>query len=142
AGIEYVHLGKELGARSDDDACYRDDKVQYELLAQTPAFASGIARVMEGSRKFRIALMCAEHEPLECHRTILVARHLARAGARIVHILRGGSIESHEATLERLIQSLRPKEPHLFEMTASAAAERAYERQGQRIAYQRPHKTE
>jgi uncharacterized protein (DUF488 family) len=144
AGIEYVFLGKELGARSEDDACYEDDQVQYSRLAQTPAFASGIGRLMEGSRKYRIAIMCAEHEPLHCHRTILVARHLARAGVRISHILRDGSLEPHAVTLARLIGGARgpepdgPGEPDLFGWRVAEAAEQAYERQGRRIAYRRP----
>ncbi|HEX3847398.1 MAG TPA: DUF488 domain-containing protein [Steroidobacteraceae bacterium] len=139
AGIEYVFLGKELGARSEDDACYEDDQVQYDVLAKTPAFTSGIQRLIEGSRKYRIATMCAEHEPLNCHRTILVARHLVRAGACVSHILRDGSIEPHTVTLARLVQGLRltPADPDLFDLEASSVAEEAYARQGQRIAYRR-----
>src|SRR5687767_4784038 len=60
AGIRYVFLGKELGARSDDPACYVAGKVQYERLARTPLFQAGVDRAMEGSGKFRVALMCAE----------------------------------------------------------------------------------
>ena len=48
AGIAYVFLGKELGARSDNPACYREGKVQYDRLAQEPIFAEGIGRVMQG----------------------------------------------------------------------------------------------
>ena len=41
-------------------------------------------RLQDGIEKgFRIALMCAEKEPLECHRTILVSRHLAALGIEI-----------------------------------------------------------
>src|SRR5258707_92198 len=71
-GIKYVFLGKELGARSDDQSCYRNGQLQYDLLAGTELFRQGIERMKEGARSFRIALMCAEKEPLDCHRTILV----------------------------------------------------------------------
>ena len=76
AGIAYVFLGAELGARSRDPDCYEDGKVQYDRLARTAAFQRGLARVQQGAAQYRLALMCAEKEPLDCHRTILVARHL------------------------------------------------------------------
>ena len=75
-GITYVFLGKELGARSADPTCYEYGKVKYDRLAVTDLFRQGLDRVREGTRTYRVALMCAEKEPLECHRTILVARHL------------------------------------------------------------------
>ena len=45
ANVAYTFLGKELGARSDNPACYRAGKVQYDLLAQQPAFADGVAGI-------------------------------------------------------------------------------------------------
>ena len=70
-GIAYRFLGKELGARSDDPDCYVGGKVQYDRLAGTELFKQGLKRVIRGLKEdFRIALMCAEKEPLECHRTI------------------------------------------------------------------------
>src|SRR5439155_9113013 len=69
--IEYRFLGKELGARSDDPHCYEAGKVQYERLAETTQFQYGLKRVLKGMKEgFRVVLMCAEKEPLECHRTI------------------------------------------------------------------------
>src|SRR6185369_13260271 len=80
AGIAYVYLGKELGARTDDPTCYVNEKVQYDRLAQTKSFEEGLARVHRGMEKYQVALMCAEGEPLACHRTILVARYLQESG--------------------------------------------------------------
>lgn len=71
-GIAYVFLGRELGARPEDPSCYENGKVQYERLSATPAFKAGIERALAGAEKFRVALMCAEKEPLDCHRTLLV----------------------------------------------------------------------
>jgi uncharacterized protein DUF488 len=115
AGINYVFLGKELGARSDDPACYQNGRVQYERLAQTGLFQQGIERVRFGMAKgFRIALMCAEKEPLECHRTILVARHLTFLGIHVQHILPDGSLEKHDEAIQRLARQLRVPEAHMF----------------------------
>ena len=80
AGIAYVFLGKELGARSEDPSCYVNGKVQYELPAETDLFRQGVDRVRIGMHKYRLVLMCAEKDPLDCHRTILVARHVFALG--------------------------------------------------------------
>src|SRR5262245_5564248 len=60
AGVAYVFLGRELGARPEDRACYVDGKVQYDLLAQTDLFQVGLERVIQGMNTHRVALMCAE----------------------------------------------------------------------------------
>ena len=133
-GIAYVFLGKELGARSDDPKCYENGRVQYRSLAETPLFQSGIKRVRDGSRHKRIALMCAEKDPLDCHRTILVARELVANGVAITHILEDGSLEPHDETMKRLSEQLRLPAQDLF-FTADELEDRAYAAQEQRIAY-------
>jgi uncharacterized protein (DUF488 family) len=134
-GIDYVFLGKELGARSDDPAHYENDKVQYDRLAATASFKAGLDRVKAEAQGHRVALMCAEKEPLECHRTILVARRLAEQGLGIRHILADGTVEEHDRTLDRLFKSLRIEKDLLTPQ--SDLVEEAYHRQGERIAYRR-----
>src|SRR5882757_11495661 len=114
-GIQYVFLGEELGARSQDPACYdAEGRVSYAKLARTELFRNGIARLKAGMAEHRISLMCAEREPLECHRTILVSRELVREGVPVTHILTDGSLESHEHTMQRLVASLKLPEADLF----------------------------
>jgi uncharacterized protein (DUF488 family) len=114
-GIAYVFLGKELGARSEDPSCYEHGKVQYPRLAATPAFKAGIERALAGAEKFRVALMCAEKEPLDCHRTLLVSRALENAGASVAHILADGSVEPQEKTMLRLIELVGLSNEDLFQ---------------------------
>jgi uncharacterized protein (DUF488 family) len=133
-GIKYVFLGRELGARSDDQSCYENGRVQYVRLARTELFRSGLERVMNGLREHRIGLMCAEKEPLECHRTLLVARALAERGVAVDHILADGRLESHEAALERLLHLLGLPNENLFHTRDQLIAE-ALARQEERIAY-------
>ena len=132
--IAYVFLGEELGARSRDPACYVDGKVQYDALAQTKLFAHGLDRVEKGALRYRLALMCAEKEPLACHRFILVARHLARRGFQVRHIIDSHVVEDHEASVARLLVELRMDSMHLFG-TQNDLVELAYERQAAKIAF-------
>jgi uncharacterized protein (DUF488 family) len=127
-------LGKELGARSEDPACYEHGKVQYERLAQTDLFQQGLERIKKGMKNYRLALMCAEKEPLECHRTILVARHLVALGINVRHILADGKLETHTDTLRRLACMLNLPEHDMYRSREELLAD-AYHRQEERIAY-------
>jgi hypothetical protein len=73
-------------------------------MATTPLFQAGLDRVLDGAGKYRIALMCAEREPLDCHRFLLVSRRLQERGVRLRHILADGSVEAQGATECRLLQ--------------------------------------
>lgn len=133
-GIRYVFLGKELGARTEDRSCYEQGRVQYARLAQTPHFQGGLDRVLLGAQRYRIALMCAEKEPLECHRTLLVARALAERGQAVEHIHADGRLETHEAAMERLLDVAGVPKEDLFRSRQELLAE-ALARQEQHVAY-------
>ena len=133
-GIAYVFLGKELGARTEDPSCYENGKVQYPRLAATALFKAGIDRVLDGAQKYRIALMCAEKEPLDCHRTLLVSRALERLGVSIAHILADGSVETQEQTWSRLIDLMGLSKEDLFHDHADLLA-RACQMREDKIAY-------
>lgn len=138
-GIAYVFLGKELGARSADPACYDEEGcVDYRKLAGTNLFQAGLRRVRDGARRMRMALMCAEKEPLECHRTILIGRELTRdGGSHVEHILASGALETHESAMKRLIGRKRPSRQQAllpFPMDEEWL-DSAYSEQEKRIAY-------
>ncbi len=134
-GISYVFLGDELGARRSERECYVNDRADYALIARTPAFKRGIDRVIQGAAKMRIALMCSEKNPLDCHRCILVSPHLRERGIQVFHILADGTIESHEQTEMRLLHLFELPDRELFRSTDEIVAE-AYKMQGDKIAYQ------
>ncbi len=128
-GISYVYLGKELGARSDDPSCYKDGQVQFPMVARTPLFRLGIDRVILGSTQYRIALMCAEKDPLNCHRSLLVSRDLNDRGVDVVHILSDGQTESYDASMSRLMDEVGVPEEDLYlarqDLIAAAIAKKA-----------------
>ncbi len=133
AGIAYVFLGKQLGARPDDPACYVDGSVSYERLAAQREFQDGLDRVLQGLSRFRLALMCTEKDPIDCHRMILICRRLRSREIAIQHILADASLETNEAAERRLCDKLNLR-PNLFESEADII-ERAYIMQGERIAF-------
>ncbi|MFJ8295604.1 DUF488 family protein [Streptomyces sp. NPDC094447] len=132
--IKYVFLGKELGARTEDLTCYVDGQVRYDLLAQTSDFASGIKRLRNGSRSERIAIMCTEQEPLDCHRCVLVARVLEGDEITVKHILGDGQIEDHASAMRRLMAIFGLDQEDLFRTSAERLQD-ALDRQERRIAY-------
>ena len=142
-GVEYLFLGRELGARPEDPACYENGQVVFSRLAGTAEFRKGIERVMAGAdgamadaRLGHLALMCAEKDPLDCHRTILVARELARRGIDVAHILADGEVEPHATAVERLLARHGLDQPELLGLgLPDDRSDRAYDKQAKLIAY-------
>jgi uncharacterized protein (DUF488 family) len=134
-GISYVFLGDYCGARYSDRSCYTEDgRADYNKIAKHPKFLEGLKRILDGSSKFQIALMCAEKDPITCHRTILICKNLKGKGVIIKHILEGGSVEDHLTAEGRLVSLYKLDQPDLF-MGSEQLLEEAYEKQALNIAY-------
>lgn len=151
-GIDYAFLGRELGARTDDPACHRDGRVDFARLAHTARFRTGLDVLADNASRRRVAIMCAEKDPLTCHRTILVWRALTRkaAGAddgdtdgsvgRVEwttrHIHADGRVETGDEADARLLAELGIA-PDLLRGRDEALAE-AYRLRGEQIAWTAP----
>jgi uncharacterized protein (DUF488 family) len=133
-GIAYSFLGKELGGRPADKTCYENGRVQYMRVAATPIFRSGLDRVLAGVQSYRIALMCAEREPLECHRTLLVTPELEKAGITVLHVHADGGTESHSDAMDRLLDLFRLADEDLFRSRSELIEEACY-RQQERVGF-------
>ena len=136
-GMDYLYCGRELGGRPDDPACYDGGRIRYERVARTSGFREGLARVVDAAAASRVALMCAEKEPLDCHRTLLVARALDDEGMAVAHILATGDLEPHPKAVDRLMArfDLDPN-GDLFQTREDVVA-KAIARQAGRIAFVR-----
>ena len=133
-GIRYVFLGKELGARREERECYKGITADYDLISLTKAFQNGINRLRTGVKKFRVALMCSEKEPLDCHRTVLVCRHAKIFTKEIFHIHADGNLESHSDAEIRMMSRYVPAEGDLFR-SPSELLNLAYKRRSDEINY-------
>jgi len=116
-GIKYLFLGDLLGGRVDDPRlCDADGHVLYGRVAETPGFRQGIRRLIEGLGKFRVALMCGEENPAECHRRLLIGRVLGQRGVAVFHLRGDGRVQS-EAELAAEEEFRKTKgQMTLFEM--------------------------
>ena len=134
--IDYLFLGGELGGRPRDQSCYDDaGRVQYDRVSETHSFEDGFRHVIRRAEDGPIVLMCTEKEPLECHRTLLVARCLSESGVDVQHILFDGRLESHDAAMNRLLEIFQlPPNGDLFRSRADVIVE-ALARQAQKVAY-------
>jgi uncharacterized protein (DUF488 family) len=136
-GIAYVFLGRELGGRPSDHQFYCDGVADYERMSRTSEFRKGLDRVLEGTKKYRIALMCSERDPLDCHRCLLVGRALSQQGIRVGHLLNDGNVVSHIEIEDRLLEMSGRKTDELF----ASQSERlilAYRKRSRKVAFAEP----
>ncbi len=113
-GIDYVFLGDSLGGKPRDPAVRRDGVVDYELIAATAVFKQGLERVAGEGERRRAALMCAEKAPLDCHRTVLIARRLVDRGHEVTHLLADGTEMAHTMIEEELLKRYAPADDLLL----------------------------
>jgi uncharacterized protein (DUF488 family) len=131
-GIAYIALGDALGGRPRDPQLYCDGVADYEAMAAGPEFVAGLERVVDETGRHRLCLLCAEREPLDCHRCLLVGRALAERGLALGHIRADGTVEPHAATEARLL-ALTGGEGDLFRDSATRLAD-AYRRRARAVA--------
>jgi hypothetical protein len=134
AGIGYTAMGDTLGGRPRDPSLYRDGAADYEAVAAQPQFQGAIDQLIETAARSCICLMCAEREPLDCHRCLLVARVVAERGLRVGHILHDATIEPHEATEARLL-ALCGDSCDLFAPGHDKLIAAAYRRRARAVAF-------
>jgi uncharacterized protein (DUF488 family) len=137
-GVGYLSCGAALGGRPQTPELYCDGVADYEAMARQPDFQAGIDQLIAAAASRRaqgpICLMCAEREPLDCHRCLLVARALAARGCSTGHILHDGTVEPHAATERRLLD-LTSDDGGLFATGQNERIAAAYRRRARAVAY-------
>ena len=66
----------------------------YGPMSEEESFATAVERLIEGARRYRIALVCSEGDPQDCHRRLLVGKVLSDRGVELRHILPDGTIRT------------------------------------------------
>ena len=85
-GIKYIHLGQELGG-------FRSGG--YKKYMRTKAFRKGIDELLYIAKKDSACIMCAEWNPMACHRWY-VSEYLSKLRCEVMHIISRTNIKSHE----------------------------------------------
>lgn len=112
-GILYRNLPKEFGARQEDRSLYPDGYLDFEKFSASPAFREGLEKIDAGTECGQtFALMCAEKDPFDCHRCILVGRRLKEHGYKVVHLERDRE-ETQEDIETRLLDRFFPRRGQL-----------------------------
>ncbi len=104
-GIRYSYMGKYFGARPVELSLYNPKGyLDFEKVAQSERFNIGVENVILGlERGNKIALMCTEKNPIDCHRAIMVARAFDLKGIEVNHILSDGDIQTQRELDNRLL---------------------------------------
>lgn len=103
-GLVYVFLGDLLGGRPQRPSLYDPDgRVNYERVRQTADFREGLDRLASALDWYTPALLCAEEDPLDCHRGLMITPALVERGLAPVHLRGDGSVETTAAMEQRLL---------------------------------------
>jgi len=123
AGIKYIFLGRELGGLPDDDEFYDDEGyILYSRVAASPKFVEALERLSAGAGQYKIAVMCGEEDPAQCHRRLLIGRVLEERGVRMDHIRGDGRV----ATEEELQEAEREPESDQLSLFKEAPKEKPW----------------
>ena len=140
-GITYLHFSREFGARQTaKELLDNTGQLDFEKVHHASHFKQGIERLKQGVAKgYTIALMCAESEPLDCHRFGMVSTALVRDDIDVLHIMKDGSVKTHHELEKELIKKYEKKlpQPDIFttSITPDEQLKVAYKLQNKNIAY-------
>lgn len=138
--IYYRNYARQFGARQPEQSYYPKGYLDFELFARSSDFQEGVRKIENSMEQgFRFALMCAEIEPIDCHRAILVARAFADHGYEVFHLRPKKAPLPHRKLEEQLLDRYYPDrdqmvlgEPVKDEKTL---LKEAYRRRNEEIGY-------
>lgn len=105
ARIRYEFCGEQLGGRPLDPQFYlANGLVDYSKRRRAPAFLEAIDKAIALARERKTAILCAEEDPLHCHRFLLICPALVARGVAPVHLQSGGAAETQRDAEDRLLQ--------------------------------------
>lgn len=138
--ILYRNYANEFGARQTNPAFYSGDIVDFDKFIKSAQFLEGVSKVKKGiERGYSFVLMCAEKDPIKCHRSIMLGKGFSENGFDVKHIVSKTEIESQRELEERLLEMYHQDRFQLTlfggEQSASELLADAYKKQNLAIGY-------
>lgn len=137
AGFYYLSLANELGARPADKKFYVNGKADFDLIAASESFLAGCNRVRAGLEKFSLCLACAQKDPLNCHRSVLITHRFRYLypEIKIFHLMPPNAAIPQGALDDRLLKARGYDQGILGVNNREELLNRAYAEQSLEIAY-------
>lgn len=134
--IIYRNYAKEFGARQENREYFMEEGcLDFKRFTKSKEFLNGVEKIKKTlSLNYNLALMCAEKDPIDCHRTIMVSRALNLLGFDIKHILATGNLQTQKEIDFRLLKFYHLDESSLFQ-TKDELIDEAYIRKNIQIGY-------
>lgn len=138
--ILYRNYANEFGARQTNPAFYSGDIVDFDKFIKSAQFLEGVSKVKKGiERGYSFVLMCAEKDPIKCHRSIMLGKGFSENGFDVKHIVSKTEIESQRELEERLLEMYHQDRFQLTifggEQSDSELLADAYKKQNLAIGY-------
>lgn len=112
--IYYKNYAHEFGARQDNPLFYTDGIMDFTKFSHSEQFLQGVEKLTQSMKKgYIFALMCAEKEPVTCHRAILVARAFRDRNYKVIHLMPDGNHLSQTDIDNTLIEKFFPNRNQL-----------------------------
>ena len=139
--IYYRNYISEFGARQEDTKFYTSEGyLDFELFAKSKQFLSGVQRIENSvAQGYKIVFLCAEKDPTQCHRTILVSRAFSDKGYPIIHLLPNGNIETQKGIEQKWLDKFYPSRSQMDMFSGGKSDEEyiaeIYREQNKKIGY-------
>ncbi len=141
-GIKYAFMGNYFGARPTDTSLYSPNGyLDFDKVADSLNFRKAFDSVAKGVEQgYKIAFMCTEKDPIECHRAILVTNAFFKAGYSIEHIMPDNTVQTQQDINERLLDMYYSDRNQLSlfaseNLSAEQYLSEAYKKQNEKIGY-------
>ena len=140
--ILYRNYAKEFGARQLNPAFYSGDIVDFDKFIQSEQFLEGVSKIKKGIKLgYSFVLMCAEKDPIKCHRSIMLGKGFSNNNFTVKHILSKTKLESQTDLEDRLLEMYHKDRFQLTffneDLSEANLLEDAYKKQNLLIGYNR-----
>lgn len=139
--IIYENLALEFGARQENKEFFSNDGfVDFEKFTKSEQFKNGLTKIKDGLEQgTNFVLMCAEKDPINCHRSIMIAHAMQKNGIDVFNIMQDRQIQVQSKIDKRLLDIYFPdrNQLNLFaeNFDEQELIEQAYKKQNKKIGY-------